>query len=52
MLDINSDGILTKEEFQAVLNYNNKNLKFNEADMQLFVIHFLNLIYRLNELVV
>ena len=40
MLDLNSDGILTKKEFQAVLNYNNQNLKSNEADMQLFVLWF------------
>ena len=36
MLDTNHDGVLSKQEFQAILNYN-KSLKFNEADMQLFV---------------
>ena len=33
-LDVNSDGVLTKQEFQAVLNYN-ASLQFNEANMQL-----------------
>ena len=37
MLDTNHDGHLSKQEFQAVLNYN-KSFSFNEADMQLFVI--------------